>query len=108
MTALEKFNEIKGLEKLKENYPHSRLIISEDINYPETMLVIESKDYIFNSFPYNLTFEYDETISNEVPPYITAFVGYGKDIYETTTTIQEAERMIDFLKEVNKILGLED
>lgn len=108
MTALEKFNEIKGLEKLKENYSHVELVVSEDINYPETMLIIKSKNDIFYDFPYNLSFEYDEIIADEVPPYITAFVGYDRDVYDTRTSIKEAEDIIDFLKEINKILGLED
>ena len=108
MTALEKFNEIKGFEKLKENYPHSELVVSEDINYPKTMLIIKSKNDIFYDFPYNLTFEFDESVADVLPPYITAFVGYDRDVYDTRTSIKEAEDIIDFLKEINKILGLED
>ena len=108
MTALEKFNKIKGLEKLKEEYPWSDLKVSEDTNYPKTMLIIEPKCCFQHDFLHSITFEYDESIEEMRTPYITAFVGYNSDVYDTALSICQLEETINFLKEVNKILGLED
>lgn len=108
MTALEKFNEIKGLEKLQKHYPTSELKILEDVNHSKTMLIIKANYYGYHTFYYDLTFEFDESIADEVPPYITAFVGYDGYFYDARISIKEAEDIMNFLKEINKILGLED
>ena len=108
MTALEKFNEINGLEKLREYYYESDLKVFEDAEYPKTMIIIQAKSCYNHEFLHSITFECDESIEEMRTPYITAFVGYNTDVYDTALSIYQLENTIDFLKEVNKILGLED
>ena len=100
MTALEKFNKIKGLEKLKENYPLTEFEIKVE---SESIIFIHDVDNFY--FDWDLTFEayYDEL------PFITAFVGFEtSDLFDLRLHKNEASSIASRLNEVEKILGLED
>ena len=108
MTALEKFQEINGLEKLQKHYYNADLRAVEDENYPDTMVLIIPKGYGCYEFPYTISFEYFEDIEELESPYITVLIGYNAGVYDTSVSLYIAEDLVDFIKEVNKVLGLEN
>lgn len=100
MTALEKFNEIKGLEKLKEDYPWAEFKLEEQT---ESVLLIIDEDHIYSDHPITFECYYEE------PPFITIYWNYdSSDNFDGRVSRNNAENIAYELKELEEILGLED
>ena len=112
MTALEKFSEINGKEKIEAHY-NAKI---EIINHGDYIIITDASDWPNYGLPYTITFEtfyYEDYKEIDISVFeafncIDEYNLIDKDLlFQSRVSEETATRIIDFIEEIKKVLGLE-